>query len=623
MGDFAKYILFEDIEELFDELDEAAILDPETKRPWRARDRWKELEAILKDQESKGVNPERLWINFSSVSKFGQYPRIKSSSKTTPVGIFGFPVKFALERKDSLPFGDRPYMHVFRLKKPHLEVGDQKTTSKKFSELKNKYYDYRNKINDDPVLREVETVRRQFRHEIDEDLRDPLMSIANSILSQLYDLPRGDGKQHMELLNNFDAKELVNSRYNYASILSNMKDYLSDLGFYNEKGDFIKRFQKVEDDLSAMPTPEYTEYMKKYAYNNFPSTLMSLDDIVRWHPDQFGSYGTHTESLRHLKTAKKIQESSKFSEVVAQLIAAFKDKIKQNIENPIPAPSFEDLPYATRLKQVADKYGLDFKQATLDSIDRAHHNRQFLYRAAEQLALQLQRKRSGGKWQMAWNTILRDIGVAGVADTKHTGRIHSSEPTQGVFLDPLNIVHVATIVSRSHSDRVDPSSKPPADQWQKFDKGSHNTMIGPTNQRAGILLQHTPDDKADWYYYGLSTRALNHSRMITNQFMLSPESLDRTIKSLVGLIKIAKTHSRLIAQGYQPKSNNILGPIKSHLDTAVKYVTHMFERDKANLNQEQRDTISKLVTTLDQLSKGETTQTPLFGRTLQKQPVAV
>lgn len=391
---FADYLLIKEIEAVFAEIDlleaeqslrnrrlqKNLYVDPQTGSSWRALDKWRQLKSIV-DYEKKinNTDPKRIWVTFSNTSKFGQRYFIKDS-KSTPVGIFAFPVSYVFRYRNSTPFASRPYMHVFKTNKPHFEVG--------------------------------------------------------------------------------------------------ATDYSNTKGF-------------------------------------------------------------------------------------------------ENLKNISPS----QVPYADRLKKYADEHGLSFELAVQAAksprIDTAAAGEgavpktfvsanQFLYRVAEQLAVQMANK-SGRRIdrRAAWNKILRDLGISSVADTRDSGHIHDSESTQGVFLDPKDIIHITTIVQRPGSDYNDPANRPTAGDWRtgdnkyknyKYDQ-VHNRVADPVNQKAkGITKdfdEYIPDIELmgplERLHAGIAYRINDIRSNKLNDLFGSPESFDQ---SVTALLKLSKSFSQLLRQGF-------------------------------------------------------------------------
>ena len=169
---FAQFFLEEEIENLFnnvdlylrflegideprqsfrnDRLKKNLHLDPLTNSSWRSgTERWRQLQAIISyEVKVNGTDPKKIWISFSELSKIGQRMAV-TQGQAEPVGIFAFPALFAMKQGDSLPnmFSTRPYMHVFKTKSSHYEVGAEeddksavnfKKAISKFPELLNK-----------------------------------------------------------------------------------------------------------------------------------------------------------------------------------------------------------------------------------------------------------------------------------------------------------------------------------------------------------------------------------------------------------------------------------------------------------------------------------------------------
>ena len=160
--------------------------------------------------------------------------------------------------------------------------------------------------------------------------------------------------------------------------------------------------------------------------------------------------------------------------------------------------------YANKIKQYANDNGLDYEKAfdfalgfdtSLNTFGtkKVHNEKQFVYRAAQNLAIQNQDKlkNSGQKsdWRAQWSKVLKELGIKGVADTHGSGHLHGSEPTQGVFMDPKDITLITTIDKLSHTDKLDYSGRPTEKQWGVFPNTSdHKRIFDYPTMRKGYEL---------------------------------------------------------------------------------------------------------------------------------------
>ena len=157
--EFREFILFDEIASVLNEFDlywlfsENAPLspknaqqlknnlhiNPKTGMSYRPVDAWEQVKAIVAHEvKVNKTDVNKIWLTFSEVSKLGQRAHI-SDSKSTPVGIFAFPIKYALKKTTNLPFGSRPYIHIFKTNKSHFEAGGYADDQKKqFSNIKDK-----------------------------------------------------------------------------------------------------------------------------------------------------------------------------------------------------------------------------------------------------------------------------------------------------------------------------------------------------------------------------------------------------------------------------------------------------------------------------------------------------
>src|SRR5271163_2859700 len=100
---------------------EDKYIDPITGKNWRYVDKWRHLEAIVKDESKKGIPPARIWVTYSNVPKLGFYPR--SSHGAEPNGVFAYPAIYLLDKKEAPFAGNRAYMIAFKVKGSVGELG--------------------------------------------------------------------------------------------------------------------------------------------------------------------------------------------------------------------------------------------------------------------------------------------------------------------------------------------------------------------------------------------------------------------------------------------------------------------------------------------------------------------
>ena len=111
-------------------------LDPDTKKPYRRRDLMRQLEHILKDQEKKGVDADDIWLTYTDMPRLNIYPKqAKKPGKSTPSGVFAYPVKYIIKQGSAPYAGDRNYVIVFKAKKNVWDIGRKSKTDKDFTAL--------------------------------------------------------------------------------------------------------------------------------------------------------------------------------------------------------------------------------------------------------------------------------------------------------------------------------------------------------------------------------------------------------------------------------------------------------------------------------------------------------
>jgi hypothetical protein len=642
VGDFAKYILFEDIESLFNEIDSirnrklaaAKLINPKTNKVWRAHDRWKRLAAIVNYEiKVNGVDPKRIWITFSHVSKFGQRT-VVSGSKSTPVGIFGFPVSLALSLQDRLSFSDRPYIHVFKTKTSHLEVGSQ-GVQKDFETLKNSYPHL---SSEDRIIEEIRSKIRKLEEEtqiIASSWKPNDVTKSNdhgvaALFSIIHDVTwivrdritsnwSPDGLRSLAAESYFDMKEIMKP-YDAKQSLAKLKTYLATQEFY-VNGKHFYRYKNVQNDLGASLSPEYVEYLKS-ANPESPELQLFLhqkkltfEQIRATNPYAFDYHSTGRILETQHERNRSIYNSRSFRMIINDLITKIKYVLLEVANRPVPPPKdMEKLPYGKQLKDFAEKHGLDFNMAAKDAFHKSTTPNRFLYRAAEALARQLAGKqRDEGKkktWQMAWNTVLRSLGVHAVADTKNTGHIHASEMTQGVFMDPERIEHIATIIQRSHSSGLDPANRPTKSDWES---NTHIRTKLPTDQRKGKtqIDRYSPNNATpeDDYFNGLWSRA---KQLIDENYMgmvIYSQSVPTYIEFLTNLIRLVKSYRKLLKQGYKPQEDYFKTVVNEAIKRLKEALKHSREITKHPIDgvtsDDDLNKIEDKVLSLDSLLQGE------------------
>jgi hypothetical protein len=634
MAEFGDFLLLDEVNQFLDEiglieadspfqdsfrnrrLTKQRYLDPKTNKSWRAPDRWRQLKAVISHETKvNGVDPKKIWITFSDVPKLGQRMAV-GYGKSTPVGIFSYPVKYALEKQGHLAFQDRPYMHVFKTNKPHFEVG--RNNNKGDTKQDNNFKAIKNAYNG---LWDTELDEKQHKN-----FTDTVMSVAglNKIQPEIesYVLP---GKTPAEMPNYpWVRKQLeqllrlpgnyVYTSYSYGT--GSQKDRLKSI---EEKGFFNPEQVVHEINLPSMaaqsdaPLRDYIEAQKFEKFNQEkdeweydqkyvigPNWMISLTpNFVNYlnlksanghfkstHPDLIAAATnntpfpvTHLEKVDHIFSsyyhggdlirkmyAAPMYSDPKVIELIKMQVSKIAEVAKQFMEKPDEKPVVPDIakvPYADKLTDLAGKFGVDLNQAVADGFKSANSFNNYLYRATKNMAKQYGEKHPEAKWTMVWNKMLRQIGISGVADTRDSGNVHSAESTQGAFLDPRDIQHIATIVQKSHSDYNDPASRPPlfgkdkgdSDSWDGGKLKQHSRLVGPTNQRVGqITIPHINKNKtaSEKTYLGLTAALRNLSdRIPTGYYVISNnESQQHSIgEVLAHLIKLVKLYNRYKKQG--------------------------------------------------------------------------
>jgi hypothetical protein len=542
MINFKHFILNDDIENLFSELDNylenVKYIDPITGKGWRLIDRWRQLKSIVDDEVSKGTDIDKIWITFSDVRKFGQRTEIRYS-KSTPVGIFAFPVKYALERKEHLPntYSQRPYIHVFKTKHKHLELGgfeasntdkdtdtDAGSSSNKFKKIKNQFPEFSNiksvlinSISEDMLLL-GEIVKPYYVYSF-------LQSFIYGQIKKIYSLINShdiDSYQKYPFIAN--PYEAIKSHFNLEDYDERIKPLIQNITItIFQNGNLIgwvSLYENIGNDMSAQLNPkaiaawneednQRAGYLSLLDHINFPyhyearknpSQKIPLDEIER----AVAECGFFDIGL--FLAEKQLIQNPKAFFIFLNAFKKIKNEADRLIQLANTDADYEKFPYGKELKSYADKNGLDYKKAVRYAASHpdpeemhttsktAYTGNQFVYRAAESLANQKEEKlRATGikaDWRAQWNKILRDLGIKSIADTKDSGHIHSGEPTQGVFMDPKDIIFIATIEQTSHRHKLDYSGRPQKKDWKGYsDSKEHERLImEPSQPRSDIYI---------------------------------------------------------------------------------------------------------------------------------------
>lgn len=436
----------------------------ESALEYRAFNKWNRLQQIVDAQVAQGVPEDQLWITFSENPRLNVFPRLANKSgKSTPTGIFGFPVKLALERKDNLPtFASRPYMVVFRSTQPIWDIGhtpgdeSDLDTEELFARIEPlSYQDL------------VYSIFQRFENDMPTEFQQKWgndFTRAMSDLRTYHDSPPGE-----EWVTN--AMQETHER-----IAREVKENLQRRQIRHT---IFRRFIPparlqglAATRVWAYLTLRNSEENKLVATGELNTTLQN---IIRQNPKLHG-FLRFIESGEALKTEEILEfdrltsfgggvapvlQKQKEIPIYEKWIRMFLEKAKKEYETKKGAKDqgLESLnfPRKEELARVAAAHGLSLTMALrgLETYgEKAPKNsKQLVYRVAQQLAQQWAQSENGfDRWPMRWRMLLKELGHFSAADMKDSSAIHSGEPTQGVFLDYRYIKPLAVIPTQPNID---------------------------------------------------------------------------------------------------------------------------------------------------------------------------
>ena len=335
--EFATFILTEEIECLFDELDlflelfdgeslqgqdqpqslrnqrlkRNMYIDPKTNSTWRPVDKFRQFKAIVSHEVKVNGTPlNKIWGTFSDVSKFGQRTKI-NNSKSTPVGIFAYPAKHLMKTGLDLAFSSRPFLYIFKTKNPHFEAGlpgnDSDTKSfKNYEKLINQYPDLKKKHSSsmspeyqkfslqitDLLNHYTELVTDWEKSDLDkyrlsQGIQLRLIQMKDEVRSAAYGmkyhspLPPNAAKIIAEKVSWLDDPEELAMEADESDIIESIKNTMSEhevkVYFYDDNENYVREYtnmyEEVGDDLSA----QFSEKYRKHLDSESESEVSILD----------------------------------------------------------------------------------------------------------------------------------------------------------------------------------------------------------------------------------------------------------------------------------------------------------------------------------------------------------
>ena len=577
--------------ELIEALDVHALrqrkyIDPGTGKRWRVADKAKKLRAIASYEAKVNRVPiGQIWITFSEVPKLGQR-MIINPNKSTPVGIFGYPISFAIEKLEktgSLPFMDRRYIHIFKNLKPHLEVGKKDN----FGDDLKKTVDFKKHVN-----KFARNNSREKLQEIYNNRFERISEVVNKISIEYgkYDVVSKFFKRMFNFISmipqtgDVDIEQLFASKVDfpeYDNIRSKIYNFLV--------GPYGSTFPEVDEKtLSATVNPQYVKKVESNIPNKLklelgnPQQKISLEKV--FFLLSLNHEYDHLDDYCDFIIKNKILSNPEVNAEIKELLDEMKAFIKRN-ENISTSTDYSRLPYGKRLVALSDKYELDLSNAIEKAMSGSHNSgkvpstpNQFLYRVTQALAHQHNNNSVHPvqhDWRVFWNSFLREVGISVVADTKESGYVHESEPTQGVLMNPKDIVHIDTIDQKndtggSHRKENESSLK-------------NKESIGRANILRGIATAMKQ------YHYTFSE---------------APNSWG---KALVQVVKLLTNMIRLKADYANNKDKQLkqyIEQIKGDIRRFIDMMKRTLERIPLDINDPYEQNIQKSILYFYQLASG-------------------
>lgn len=370
-------------------------IDPQTGRRYR---RSKQIEEVRRLVNNSNISRSRIWVTYSDVPKLGIKPELRAS-KSTPMGVFAYPVDYYLSNNGVLPFAsDREYLIIFEAQGKILEVG----------------YDQ----GDKELNYSVPYLKLRLREKVERALK--LFAVNNNVI------PLGDFSKLIRKIS--------------VSSLDNKKEYFNYLN--DSISSFVDEYKKMMINLNYKEAPLFKEVGDEY----FIFSDSYLEDINK--PGLKDKSISCKDVLSFLD--KDVVGNVFYDSTWVLFSTSNSNKFKKEILDIIKeiADSYHDLdinklkiPMESKLKEICDEYKLDLKSIFNKYVNSSNiltfNYSSILYGLTKFISREITKKNS--LHHANWNLILRKLGFSGVVDTKNTGQVHPSEMTQGVFLDVRNL----------------------------------------------------------------------------------------------------------------------------------------------------------------------------------------
>jgi hypothetical protein len=500
-----------------------AHIDPETRKPWRSGDRTRQIKMIVKDQKRKGVPIGDIWVSHTDVNKLGIYPG--SGGGGTPFGIYAYPVKYFLQKKEkggSMYAGTRPYLQVFKVRRkdnpkiiqfhnPSTRDSRKKRAKdfdlyglrkeiKKYSFIENMDKLHQSIANWSDIFHSKETKKGEFSESVLHTIKKHFDRSLYSLILNLKDHWRAigttDRKQKIQefkpaiykSLDKFKKGMLEIPKADLQLPENSLEEFMknitfsyydgeetNDYDYWNEHED-RRKYKNIDLEKNYA---EFTDKYKKHLKENRGITQEgeSIDDLVKHNRIAFNTYpNAETLWFNHKNKGTSHEENIIKSEYWNKIITTVSKHIAKYIDwyekNSLDKAKNINFPFKKEIVKFSEKHGIDW----VNAIENANGQTptQFLYNITKQLAPHV-RSKGGHDEFTSWTKVLRAMGIDGLADRQSAGHIYDSdsEKSQGVFWHAGMLDHIAQIDQQGHTDDREISGRPNIKSMQMIKQFKH------------------------------------------------------------------------------------------------------------------------------------------------------
>lgn len=535
------------------------FINPKTGKKWTAKNIWDRIKFIYDYKIKQGVPDERLWVSFTDTPRLNIYPAVSNrGGKTTPTGVFGYPMKLAVNSKATddgfnLPsFTERAYIIAFESLVDVFDIGGEANSTAETDALKTIKKNSNGREATEMVAQNVVQKLNSVMHfypQLSPIFDRYISQQVGSVLDALNHARIDSPEEYIE--------RLITDRGYYGGNSFAMHGHLDSKGLtFNPKA--------LERILQKVPIA------KKYLINNnfVPANVA---------PQFISLISKEIHLSNEVKTYFDLinnkEKIIKFMHVAEKLIQKELESFHKNID-------LSQIPQIEKIKELAQKLNLDLHQAISDSVNNyeeissTKNNRLFLYRLTKNLAMQWgkkdkqQGKTSNENWNTRWNKMLQYIGLHNIADIQHTGHIHSAEQSQGIFFNPKTIKVIEILPNVKFSDSIPTIGKTGVYKAHKMQRAS-NSM------RSFSRENMTQDEMTAEAFYN---KFSNLVRYIRSDLDYGHVTLEKE-KQLAKMVKIA---DKLINK--HPANSDLI----QVLETVHSFISKMQD-------QESKDIIRSIV----------------------------